>query len=59
MGAGGRGSRPSPPQRAVIRNVLTNPYLWGKGNRGGDDGGVRVRVVGGDQGGGGEGGGQH
>ena len=59
MGAGGEGSRPSPPQRAVTRNVLTNPYLWGKGNRGGDDGGVRVRVVGGDQGGGGEGGGQH
>ena len=59
MGAGGEGSRPSPPQRAVTRNVLTNPYLWGKGNRGGDDGGVRVGVVGGDQGGGGEGGGQH
>ena len=46
MGAGGEGSRPSPPQRAVTRNVLTNPYLWGKGNRGGDDGGVRVGVVG-------------
>ena len=59
MGAGGEGSRPSPPQRAVILNVLTNPYLWGEGNRGGDDGGVRVGVVGGDQGGGGEGGGQH
>ena len=54
-GPGGRG--PSPPQRAVIRNVLTNPYRSLFGAKEIEvDGGVRVGVVGGDQGGGGEGG---